>query len=998
MQQAPVMPGSPVPEAGDTALEELGREIDRAKKGDPLAPVTVVAPSEYAAVFVRRALTAGVGPGGGRCGANITWTTVTGLVRTLGGPALAARGLRLASPAADREVIATRARATPGWLRRFSSHPSAPVELQRALAELRRCPPQTLEALGRGGGRGADLVGLLAAVGVSLHACGLADGADLASEALTVARDRSSVAARARLGPVVTWQLGPLGPREKALLGLLGGSTGGASGVGAPTLTEVRPCADPEEEARSTVRSIIAAAEAGVPLWQQAVFHPPGPTYPRVLDQQMTAAGIAANGPGRRHLHRTLAGRVLLDLLELAGGDWPRNDVMAWLSSAPISVGPGGRSVPAMRWDILSAAAGVVGGVDQWRERLGRAARGTGPDADDASALAAFVEDLVRRTAPPGTRWSAWAAWAADLLDHYLHPGGTSGRWPVAEEAAARQIHGVLSELGDLDGVAGEADLASFRQALRTQLEETALDTSDQADGGFGDGVFVAPYAAARGLRFHAVVVAGLADNLVPGRGPGDGLLGEDIRRSDASGALATRSERREAARGDLWCAVAAGAGDRVGTLPRSDARTGRTQVPSRWLRHLVDPGTRWQGVDSFAAGLAGGGPALSVQERDLRRLDRWVRAGGDPACIPSSGDDRLARGFEAARGRAGAGFTRFDGLVGRGRVSALDPGAPVSATRFETYAKCPRRYLFDRVLRVSERVRPEELWRIEPITRGSLVHEILEAYVAERVDGAERSRERLLAIAAARLDEAERRGQVGKPLLWRIDRSAILRDLARFHVEESGMEPIAAELSFGAGEDRDTPPVTVTLDDGRSVAFQGSVDRVDRTSSGQLMVSDYKTGRQTRLSDLTRDPVAGGKLLQLPLYAMAARERFGGPRPVHARYWLLSGERSSPCFHLVITDEVERRFRYVVRLIADGVEGGCFPGIPGTPTTGGFAHCSGCHFDSVCPASRDREWSRAYNTPELRGVVALVNGEVPDGLAGSVVRRFVDPDDGGAP
>ena len=81
-----------------------------------------------------------------------------------------------------------------------------------------------------------------------------------------------------------------------------------------------------------------------------------------------------------------------------------------------------------------------------------------------------------------------------------------------------------------------------------------------------------------------------------------------------------------------------------------------------------------------------------------------------------------------------------------------------MSATRFETYAKCPRRYLFDRVLRVSERVRPEELWRIEPITRGTLVHAILEEYVAERVAGAPRSLERLLAIADDRLDDGRER------------------------------------------------------------------------------------------------------------------------------------------------------------------------------------------------------------------------------------------------
>ena len=221
-------------------------------------------------------------------------------------------------------------------------------------------------------------------------------------------------------------------------------------------------------------------------------------------------------------------------------------------------------------------------------------------------------------------------------------------------------------------------------------------------------------------------------------------------------------------------------------------------------------------------------------------------------------------------------------------------------------------------------------------------------------MQGATRSLERLLAIAAEHLDGAAAGGLVGKPLLWRMDRSAIVRDLTRFHAEEGRIAPIAAELAFGGDDDDAGPPVTVVLDDGRSVAFQGSVDRVDRTAGGELMVSDYKTGKQTRLGELTRDPVAAGKLLQLPLYAMAASERFGGPSPVHARYWLLSGERSAPCFHLVVTPAVEARFRHVVRLIADGVEDGCFPGVPGPPAFRTFSNCMGCDFDSICSTARE--------------------------------------------
>jgi ATP-dependent helicase/nuclease subunit B len=979
---------------GDTALERLGRELEEAKAGDPLAPVTVVAPSGYAAVFVRRAL------GGSRGWANVTSTTVPALVRSLGGPPLAARGLRLAAPAVDLEVIRAGARAAGGWLGELSSHPSALVELQRTLVELRRCPPETLDAIGRQPGRGGDLVDLLASVRQDLHSCGLADTAEAASEALALARWRPSSVRS--LGTVLAWELGPATPVEEDILRLLGARPSDQASPSPPQTTfgHVRSCADPDEEARSAVRSVIVAAGSGVPLWRQAVLHPPGPTYPRILHQHLAAAGITSNGPDRGRLHRSMTGRALLDLLDLAAGDWPRHQVLGWLSAAPVTAGPGGPPVPASRWDSVSAAAGVVRGPGQWQERLRLLAGRGGPEADDASALALFADDLFRRATPPGKSWAALTTWAVALLDHYLHPDTAPDLWPDREQAAALQVRQAVSALRDLDHVSPGANLTSFRYAVGTELERTVFDAHELPDGGpgdgaFGDGVFVAPYSHARGLRFHSVVITGLADTLVPGPGDDDGLLGDDIRRMDTSGSLPTRLDRRTLAHDDLRDAVASGSDLRTALFPRGDPRTGRPLVPSRWIGDLVDVDTRWGSVDSFAAGLAEAEPAVSAREFALRQLDGWTREGGDPTGGAAATDDRLRRGFEAVAGRTRARFTRFDGYVGPGRLTAFDPGTPVSATRFETYAKCPRRYLFDRVLRVSPRVRPEELWRIEPITRGSLVHAILEAYVAERVAGAARSLARLLSLAEDRLDEAESGGLVGKPLLWRIDRSAILRDLLRFHVEEGAIEPIAAELSFGGGDDDDIPPVTVVLDDGRSVTFQGSIDRVDRTPSGQLMVSDYKTGRQGRLSDLTRDPVAAGKLLQLPLYAMAARNRFGGPpQPVHARYWLLSGERSAPCFHLVVTTDVEDRFRHVVRLIADGVDGGCFPGVPGAPTFRSFANCTGCDFDDICPPSRDREWSRGYNTPELRGVVTLVSGDVPDGLAGSVVKRFVDPDD----
>jgi RecB family exonuclease len=338
-----------------------------------------------------------------------------------------------------------------------------------------------------------------------------------------------------------------------------------------------------------------------------------------------------------------------------------------------------------------------------------------------------------------------------------------------------------------------------------------------------------------------------------------------------------------------------------------------------------------------------------------------------------------------------GDDFTRFDGNVGVGLVSPFTAEAPMSATRLEVYAKCPRRFLYDRVLQVSRRTLPEEIWQMEPTERGTLVHAILEEYLLERLAGASRSLPRLLDIAQSQFAAAEDGGLVGKPLLWRMDRAAIVGDLERFHDEEGDLEPLAAELEFGTSAEDADPAVTVLLEDGREVRFKGKADRVDRDPSGDLVVSDYKTGKQTTLRGLKKDPVAGGRLLQLPIYAMAARARFGG-ETVRARYWLLSAKRVAPCYSLTITSEVQERFVDVLGLIAGAVDAGAFPGAP-VENSGDrqFEACRVCDFDIVCPVARDRQWERKRDDPGVAPVRALMDAEPPAELEGSVVEGFDD-------
>ena len=607
------------------------------------------------------------------------------------------------------------------------------------------------------------------------------------------------------------------------------------------------------------------------------------------------------------------------------------------------------------------------------------------PEARD---LAGFVERLVVATMAPTGSWSAHATWAVGLLDTYLDD---SGPWPADERAATEQVRGAVQALAELDGVSNRTDPGAFRRAVRTVLEETSLDTSDLPDGGFGDGVFVAPFGRARGLRFACVVLLGMADSVVPGGIGDDALLPESVRRLDMSGGLRSRTARFDELHDDVVSAIASGTTRRVATYPRVDPRTGRAQVPSRWTATLTGIGTRWRSVDSFAAGIATASPPLSVRELELHDIARWAAQGKDPARSPLAlSSERLRIGIGASQDRMGEHFTRFDGNVGVGLVSPFSADAPMSATRLEVYAKCPRRFLYDRVLQVSKRTLPEEIWQMEPTERGTMVHTILEDYLLERLNGSPRSLARLLALAEDQFAAAEAGGLVGKALLWRLDKAALLRDLARFHDEEGDLEPLAAELEFGTGVEGADPAVTVTLPDGLEVRFKGKADRVDRNRSGELVVSDYKTGKQTSLRGLKKDPVAGGRLLQLPIYALAAQARFGGDA-VQARYWLLSQKRVAPCYSLTITPDVQARFVGILGLIAGGVEAGAFPGAPTEKGERQFEACRVCDFDVVCPVARDREWYRKRDAPEVATVRALMDSEPPSGLDGAVVEGFED-------
>ena len=368
-----------------------------------------------------------------------------------------------------------------------------------------------------------------------------------------------------------------------------------------------------------------------------------------------------------------------------------------------------------------------------------------------------------------------------------------------------------------------------------------------------------------------------------------------------------------------------------------------------------------------------------------------------------------LRESIAAAQAPLNPGFSRFEGNVGPGRARGIL--GELSPTRLEQYAGCPRRYLLDRELHLQAPFRPEVTEQMAPRDRGTLVHEILASYVGERIDtGAPASLDRLIEVAEERFVLAEQEGRCGPPLMAQVEKSKLMRELRRFF-EEDTLEPIAVEVAFGqsaitddVADDRldagpplvgrHAGPVELELADGRVVRFGGSIDRIDRGPDRSLLVSDYKTGAQSALGELTKDPVVAGTKLQLPIYALAARSSLDWAGPVRARYWLTSWNRRFESLLCTLDDTLAARLREVVTTIATGIEAGVFPGVPGAETFRNgrptFDQCLHCDFDRLCPSDRDRRWSVVRNSGQVDPVVAL--GSSPDHqFEGVVTRAAVD-------
>lgn len=823
------MPRIEFARAGREVIETLDRSIDASQHEDPLRSVTVITPGSYSALSLRKSLARSpTRPGL----VNVRFQTLRSVAELIGAPRLVGS---FAGPLTSlREAAAINAvlENASGPLQAVAHHRATQQALAATLRELRHASSDTLRRIALAGANHAEL----ARMATRYQQCTAAyyDADDMLDAAVAALADRADGArtptasasgspidalglfivfapdqlpaahvrlvtalARLRICDVVFALTGEVDSDEpmRALAEDLSvhldkpiDHTAG-SPLTPPFGTSIVHAPEPDDEVRAAIRGIFERLERGTPLHRVAVLYRNADQYAGLLHDHLDAAGLPWNGPSHRTLAQSVSGRTLLGMLALPQSDYHREDVMAWLSAAPVRATRKGPIVPAIRWEDLACRAGIVGGkggwttgltlleqrrradADRYRNNNSNGANASDPafrracaDVAEIERLQRFIDELITiEEVENASDWRTLSTTLRRLLERYLEPSdertprGTDHHdgqaWPDIElhahDAVLRVLDGLAvfdDELRDANGQQQAGPPPTF-EYLNDALG-LALEQPQRSVGRFGDGVFVGSLSQAAGTTFDTVFIVGMADGAFPPRPRDDAIFPETLRAD--IGLSSPSRDRQRRARRDYLNALCT-APERVLSFARVDTISRHEQHRSPWLTEThtalagaprlgkdltADRDKPWfHTIDSFEHGISETSTPGSLQEANIHALLHWQRTNSSAARTPDTSempptldDTILERAYTTIIGRAQHHANAFTGIVGPLPDFVVD--RVWSPTALERYATCPFRYLLGDVLRLSELDRPDEHETIDPRERGTLIHEILRQFI----------------------------------------------------------------------------------------------------------------------------------------------------------------------------------------------------------------------------------------------------------------------------
>lgn len=999
----------------------ITREVAKARERDPLSPMTILVGGTLLRPYLRRRLAE---LGGGHVNVHISLPGELGL--RLAEHRMRREGRRPLSALADRALVHEVARGADGYFAPVSAAPGFAEVLGRLFRELRAAGLEAADfAAGAAGERKReDLAGLYAAYLQArsevydgqdcLQALRAEDALDAAvivhgiwQMPLTLRQALERLSERVEVTVVLPRQ----DPETDAAHGALRewlercraaeercaevGQPAGALGHLQARLF-VRPpraadadesvvlvsAPDPNREAREAVRTCLQWVGEGIPAYEIAIVARNPEAYRPFIDSACREAGVEVYVHAGTPLAERPLGRQALRLLELIGSDLPRGPLMELLSEMRLPQETWerlGGMLPSS-WDQISRRAGVIGGLESWREQLAaviaqereKAAAGdewAAEQAARAETLLAFVEQLAARfdERPQRATWSEHVRYLAGLLEEYV-----DGSRPLAEQ---------LSTLCELDGLAGTIGFERFKETAAAAIEGLRVeDVSEQRPAAFARrGLNLLDVASLRHLSFRGVAVLGLTERAFPPPVRQDPLLLDGEREAlcaQNGWELPLRTHGADPEPLQFLLAVCAGRERLALSFARAEESGGRAKLPSSFFRAAAEALTgarvRTDEVDAIderlytrvPAGRIGAGVperALSAEDRDRTLLERDRRLG---TAVIERRRPAFARGRRLVRERRWSErLTPYDGLLSSAECADLlaerwGEGRAFSPTSLEGYAACPYRFFLGRVLGAAVEPEPEEVERISALDRGSLMHEVFETFLRglgeERPSRAAHAAHlaRLEEIARGVCDEYERAGLTGHALLWAHDREEILADLRLWleteeaEAEQSRFAQASFEVPFGLDEE-EAEPVAIPVEGGR-LLVKGRIDRLEYDPGRRFRVIDYKTGSSK--SRPQENSVNGGRALQLPIYMLVAGEKLGIPAEQGSASYFYASRRGRFRRAAFAGEALGTGEQSVGALLAEltaGLRSGDFHATPDKDA------CRYCDFKGVCDASR---------------------------------------------
>jgi CRISPR/Cas system-associated exonuclease Cas4 (RecB family) len=185
----------------------------------------------------------------------------------------------------------------------------------------------------------------------------------------------------------------------------------------------------------------------------------------------------------------------------------------------------------------------------------------------------------------------------------------------------------------------------------------------------------------------------------------------------------------------------------------------------------------------------------------------------------------------------------------------------------------------------------------------------------------------------------------------------ADLREWLQRARQDARWRPLFFELSFGLQDrqerDRRSTDAPARLDSG--IQLRGSIDLVEKSETGALRATDYKTGK-ARAPEGTI--IGGGEVLQPVLYALALEKLLPGERVEGGRlyYCTAAGEFTE------IDVPLDASARQAAQLVADTVQRAITEGfLPAAPSEGA---CQFCDYLRVCGPSEELRTGRKKREP----------------------------------